>query len=134
MEFLKLSNLILGSVIIILIIVAIAMGITDAKKVQTRVKITARVISAPAKDVIIYPNPFKPSEGHSVITFSNLTKDVTIRIFNIMGEQVYKISNVKGNFEWYVKNISGEKIASGIYLCIIENRSERKIERIAIIR
>ena len=132
MEFLKLSNLILGSVIIILIIVAIAMG---AQRIQTRAKISVRVVSGVTKDlekIIIYPNPVK---GNQKITFANLTKDVQIQIFNLAGEKVFDITNIKGRFSWDVRNFSGNKCSSGIYLCVIENkRGEKKIKKIAVIR
>lgn len=135
LEFLKLSNLILGCVIIILIIVAVTMGAVSVKKNQVTAKISVRIVSAIAKDlekIVIYPNPVR---GNQKITFANLTKDVQIQIFNIAGEKVFDIRNIDGKFSWDVRNFSGNKCSSGIYLCIIENkRGEKKIKKIAVIR
>jgi len=38
--------------------------------------------------VYCYPNPFRPSKGHTRITFDCLTSDIRIRIYNIAGELV----------------------------------------------
>ena len=135
LEFLKLSNLVLGCIIIILIIVAIAMGVVSAKKVQIRAKISARIVSGVAKDleaIVIYPNPVRENQK---IIFANLTENVQIQIFNIAGEKVFDIRDIKGRFSWDVRNFSGNKCASGIYLCIIENKTgEKKVKKIAVIR
>lgn len=135
LEFFKLSNLILGCVIIILIIVAITMGAVSVKKNQVTAKISVRIVSGVARDleaIKIYPNPVR---GNQKITFANLTKDVQIQVFNIAGEKVFDIRNIDGRFSWDVRNFSGNKCASGIYLCIIENkRGEKKVKKIAVIR
>ena len=135
LEFLKLNSLVLGCIIIILIILAIAMGVVSAKKVQVKAKISATIVSAPAKDlnaIVIYPNPVR---GNQKIIFANLTKDVQIQIFNIAGEKVFDIRNIDGRFSWNTRNFDNNKCASGIYLCVIENkRGEKKIKKIAVIR
>ena len=45
-------------------------------------------------DVLVYPNPYYPSKGHTKLSFggdtmeNRLTKNATIRIYNIAGELV----------------------------------------------
>jgi hypothetical protein len=86
-----------------------------------------------------YPNPFKPNSGlgHRTITFSRLTDYTKLKIFNIAGEMVYEIEayTPAGELPWDVVNISGEKIASGVYIYLIMNNSgHKKIGKFAVIR
>jgi hypothetical protein len=94
------------------------------------------VIAPNLEDVIVYPNPFKPSRGDTKIRFERLTKNVTIRIYNIAGELVKMEKNIlTGFFDWDAKNDSGEKVASGIYIYVItDNEGGIKKGKIAIIR
>jgi len=88
------------------------------------------------ENVIVYPNPYKPPEGHTEITFSGLTEDVRVRIFSISGELIIdrQIAG-QSSWVWDGKNERGEAVARGIYIYLITN-SERgkKIGKIAIIR
>lgn len=87
-------------------------------------------------NVIIYPNPFKPDKGNKGITFSGLTEEVKIRIFNIIGELVREVSVLgQTEWQWNTKNDSGEKVSSGIYIYIITNSVGEKVSgKIGIIR
>lgn len=67
-----------------------------------------------------YPNPFNPSTN---ITYQLKEKsDVTLEIYNILGERVMSIVNNvvqdPGQYimSWNGRNSSGEKVASGIYI------------------
>jgi len=70
--------------------------------------------------VYCYPNPTKDK-----ITFAKLTKRVKVRIFNIAGELVYgeqeHDADVKAEWTWDCKNNAGEKVASGIYIYILQD-------------
>ena len=85
----------------------------------------------------IYPNPFKPSTGHTKIYFANLTNHTKIQIFNISGDLIYEDEKdtSAGELNWDVKNAKGEPIASGVYMYIITNNAGQiKKGKIAIIR
>jgi len=92
--------------------------------------------------VKVYPNPYKPGSGTKFdrpdgIVFDNLTQDVTLKIFNIAGELVYKYetNNSKGKHEWKAINNSGEKVASGVYVYFISNKNgDKRKGKIVIIR
>ena len=66
-----------------------------------------------------YPNPFNPS---TVIQFSiPETGLIQLNIYNIQGKRIRSFERKaqqagKQHFEWDGKNISGEIVASGVYL------------------
>ncbi|OGS21078.1 MAG: hypothetical protein A2252_04075 [Elusimicrobia bacterium RIFOXYA2_FULL_39_19] len=82
-----------------------------------------------------YPNPFKISGADNKISFTNLTTQVTIKIFNIAGELVKTLESTNGLAIWDVKNEIDESVASGVYVYIITNpQGEKKTGKIAIIK
>jgi hypothetical protein len=96
------------------------------------------------KDVVVYPNPFKPAEEHTKIWFGHhtdtekkLTKEATIKIYTLNGEYVAVIEETDGDgqAEWDATNKEGTPVASGIYIYIITNpKGERCVGKIGIIR
>jgi hypothetical protein len=89
--------------------------------------------------VRVYPNPAKDNAN---IDFK-LTRsaEVTLKIFTISGELVYdtkKDSIARSIFSWRCRNNSGNKVASGIYVYVIEaniyQTTIQKYGKIAIIR
>jgi hypothetical protein len=96
------------------------------------------------KDVVVFPNPFKPAEGHTKIWFGHptdtekrLTKEATIKIYTLNGECVKVMEERDGDgvAEWDATNKEGAALASGIYIYIITNPAgQRRIGKIAIIR
>ena len=57
---------------------------------------------------IVYPNLYKPPEGHTQITFSGLTEDVRVRIFSISGELIID-RQIAGQSSWVWDGMKGEK-------------------------
>ncbi|MCK4667708.1 PD40 domain-containing protein [Candidatus Dependentiae bacterium] len=91
------------------------------------------------KNMKIYPNPFKISEGSNLfITFDNLPAGInTFKIFNIAGDLVYeekeKIDTPSIMFPgylkhtWNLKNNAGKRAASGIYIVVIKTEAGDEI-------
>ncbi len=113
-----------------------------ALMVTVAVCITGRV-EAPAAplenlgNVIVYPNPFMPGQGHTLITFENLTSSVRLRIYKINGELVYEkaADNTDGSITWDVTNDDNRKVASGLYIYFITGGAGEKISgKIVILR
>ncbi|MEW6041814.1 MAG: fibronectin type III domain-containing protein, partial [Elusimicrobiota bacterium] len=46
-------------------------------------------LSERLSEVIIYPNPFKPSQGHKYVKFDKLSYSTTIKIYTLSGELVW---------------------------------------------
>jgi len=74
-------------------------------------------------NVIIGPNPFKPTAQNNVITFYNLTSDAEIKIYSITGILItdLKKNNATDTFIWDGKNSHGKSLPTGIYICYITN-------------
>ncbi|GAH76185.1 unnamed protein product, partial [marine sediment metagenome] len=94
---------------------------------------------SPSSDLtglIVYPNPFRPGVGHTRITFAALTKQATIRIFNMAGQLVKK-QDVSGQYswDWDGKNMDGDELARDIYIWVVTNPAgEKRTGKIAIIK
>lgn len=79
-------------------------------------------------DVKVVPNPYwgystyENSYDTPVIKFTHLPGKATIRIFNLAGQLVNQLEKNDNNsfITWNLKNFSGLKIASGIYIAYIE--------------
>ncbi|MBU2573346.1 MAG: T9SS type A sorting domain-containing protein [Elusimicrobia bacterium] len=83
-----------------------------------------------------YPVPFKPSAGHTTITFTGLTSSARVRIYTISGELVRTLDKSDaGDFlEWNVKNARGEAVVSGVYLYVVKSASQTRTGKLMIIR
>lgn len=87
--------------------------------------------------IVVWPNPFVPSRGHTEITFKGA--DViysTIKIYDIAGELVRTIKETEGidTITWDATNDRGKPVASGIYIYCSKDSIEKDIGKIAIIR
>ncbi|MBI4055695.1 MAG: T9SS type A sorting domain-containing protein [Elusimicrobia bacterium] len=98
-------------------------------------------VSRPAQINLIrahaFPVPFRPSQGHTQITFTRLTPQATVKIFTLSGTLVKTLRKQDGMtdaVQWDVRNESGEKLASGLYLYLIESDGSKKQGKLLIIR
>jgi hypothetical protein len=84
--------------------------------------------AASAKKVGVYPNPYyasnpaETSRFDRYVTFNNLPKNVTIRIFNLAGQLVRTITkSTDSQFQrWDLMNSRNYPVASGVYIAYIE--------------
>jgi len=84
--------------------------------------------------VKVYPNPFKPTAGHSEVKFVNLPSGASVRIFCIDGGIIKTLQEKEGKANWDVKDDEGEKVSSGFYLYHVETNREHQSGKIVIIR
>ena len=100
----------------------------------------AVVTFVPAKNDLsaahCYPVPFKPTAGHTKITFTGLTKSARIRIYSISGELVCALdkSDAGDSIDWNVHNSQGSAVDSGVYLYLIKSAKQTKKGKLMIIR
>ena len=85
-----------------------------------------------------FPVPFKPSLGHTRITFRGLTSNATVRIYTISGELVQTLTKndpSTGDLVWFpVSNSAGQPVASGVYPYVIKGDSDKKLGKLMIIK
>lgn len=83
-----------------------------------------------------YPVPFKPSMGHTKITFTDLTRAVRIRIYALSGELVRTLGKDDhgDKLVWDARNARGSEVDSGVYLYLIESAAQKKKGKLMIIR
>ena len=95
---------------------------------------------ADAEEVFVYPNPYRSSSGHSVVVFDNLPVEMTgLLVFTPAGEKVFekKIAGIpQRRMPWTVINIRGDKLASGLYIYVVQGENGQKISsgKLAVIR
>ena len=98
------------------------------------------LMATPAYDLseaFAFPNPYKPSAGHTSITFTNLSATCTIKIFTLTGDLVktINVNDGTGQAVWSnVRNEAGEGVASGLYLYVIQNEQNVKRGKLVIIK
>jgi len=82
----------------------------------------------------VYPNPFKPSEGHTEVTFSNLPSGASVKIFHIEGRIIATLKEEGGMARWKVEDSEGNEVSSGFYLYSVESDKKRQTGKVVIIR
>jgi hypothetical protein len=82
-----------------------------------------------------FPVPFN-AKKHSVIYFRDLPSSGTIKIYTASGEKVSElnISPLENPKAWPVVNSVGEKVASGVYLYVIEGDGQKTVGKLVVIR
>lgn len=95
----------------------------------------------------VYPNPYFEWENprdylssyQSFITFSNLPEEVTIKIYSLSGIHVRTLTesnkqSISSPFlNWDLKNESGNKVSSGMYIAWITSKYGEKVLKFAIV-
>ncbi len=66
-----------------------------------------------------YPNPFRGGQ-HSDITFTGLTPQTKIHIYDAAGGEVFRATADGEEYMWDVVNSSGFTLASGIYIYLLQ--------------
>ena len=86
------------------------------------------------QNFILYPQPVRP--GNDKVYFANLPGEVVVRIFNIQGKLIKKISGETkyGALSWDLRDENGERLRSGIYIYELIFENEKKYGKLAIVR
>ena len=87
------------------------------------------------ENVRAYPNPVRP-EYNGLITITGLVADTQIRITDVNGNIVFETRSNGGVATWDGCNISGERVATGVYFahCVSPNGKQKQITKILIIK
>ncbi|MBI4726685.1 T9SS type A sorting domain-containing protein [candidate division TA06 bacterium] len=96
-----------------------------------RIVVQGPTAAVDLENLRVFPNPFKPYIGHTVVNFEGLTAQATVKIYDIKGRLVEEISETNGDglATW------APKAASGVYIYSVTNpQGAKKTGKIAVIR
>lgn len=81
-----------------------------------------------------YPNPVKPGYNGNVF-IRGLMNESVVKITDINSNLVYETKSQGGQIEWPLKNISGQKVAPGVYLvyCALADGSVGAVTKILVL-
>lgn len=83
----------------------------------------------------MFPNPFRPSQGHTLVTFTSVPANARIRIYTMTGGLIKDIAATPaGVASWDATNQSGEKVASGVYFAFVQGAGESRTFKVAVQR
>jgi hypothetical protein len=102
-----------------------------AGQLEDLVVATRRPLAAVWLDSVhCYPNPFDARARHVSVTFTGLTAQSRIRIYDCSGMQVLDalVPSANGTWRWDVRNGSGLDLARGVYTYVITNPDDRSGE------
>ncbi|MDI6780957.1 MAG: VCBS repeat-containing protein [bacterium] len=93
------------------------------------------------KEMVVYPNPLSLAQGQTSFTFGQLPPNhpIRIKVYNIAGELVYEKGQqlpVNNSLLWGAVNDNGDRVASGVYIFLIEDETngDQRKGKIAVIR
>ncbi|MFA5976327.1 MAG: T9SS type A sorting domain-containing protein [Elusimicrobiota bacterium] len=83
--------------------------------------------TTPLSSIRAYPNPWRSDRHQGLpVTFDNLTANSTLKLYTLSGHWIRTLDTSAGSAGWDLKNDSGDKVASGIYLYVITNNQGQK--------
>jgi len=83
----------------------------------------------------VFPNPVKP-DYFGPITIQGIRYDSDVKITDVAGNLVYKTTSNGGTATWNGKTLTGENVASGVYLIWTATNTgkSKKVGKVAVIR
>ena len=101
----------------------LVMSTNDTNNPTINIPIELRVIMSDM--IFVFPNPFMPKQGHTVLTFANLPDEGTIKIYTIVGNLVWnhQFAQPEILYSWDLRNDDDKDIASGIYIYLVKDKS-----------
>lgn len=81
-----------------------------------------------------YPNPVKPGYSGSVYV-RGLVDQSVVKITDLSGNLVWEAKSQGGQIEWPVKNLKGQRVASGVYFayCAVSDGTKSAVTKIMVI-
>ncbi|MDL2315189.1 hypothetical protein LJC16_02910 [Bacteroidales bacterium OttesenSCG-928-C19] len=76
-------------------------------------------------DVYVYPNPIRP-DYDGPIAIKGLVENSLIHITDVAGNVVYTTQSLGGQAIWNGRNLSGKRVATGVYLVFVADKEGEK--------
>lgn len=98
----------------------------------------ALLTTAGETELVVYPNPLKPSEGHQEMIFANLPEQTRrIGLYSFIGERIYEteIDQAAGEYRLDIKS-PGLKVPSGLYIYMVKDDKSRVLKsgKVVVVR
>jgi hypothetical protein len=85
--------------------------------------------------IVVFPNPFRPNRGNGFVTINYLPASAKVRIYTLSGDKVWEGTAAStGIIIWKGVNKSGQLVASGVYLAVIDSSAGKKVVKLAVER
>lgn len=99
-------------------------------------QIVAQAPGASVADGFVFPNPYRPSAGHTNIKLSNLPAGAHVKIFTTTGRLLKELdADAAGQvLSWNGTDRDGRALASGVYLAVVEGTGGRRTIKFAVQR
>lgn len=99
-------------------------------------QIVAQTPGASVSEGFVFPNPFRPSLGHTKIKLSSLPAGASVKIFTATGRLLKELNaDAAGQvLTWDGSDRDGRALASGVYLAVIEGTGGRRTIKFAVQR
>ena len=98
-------------------------------------QLMTRTAASNLNNVLIYPNPFYTNRGQGFVTIDKIPAGSKVRIYTLSGDKVWEATaGSTGVIIWRATNKSGNLVASGIYLVVIDSSSGKKVFKVAVER
>ncbi len=83
----------------------------------------------------VYPNPLN-QKRHQRLIIRNLMSDISVKITDIEGNLVWETRSRGGTVEWDLRNFSGRKVATGVYLILLtdDDTTHTKVLKALIVK
>lgn len=98
-------------------------------------QLVSRTASAGVSDILVYPNPFYMNRGQGFVTIDRIPASSKVRIYTLSGDKVWEATaGTTGMVIWKGVNSSGNLVASGIYLAVVDSTAGKKVLKLAVER
>jgi hypothetical protein len=86
-------------------------------------------------DVKVFPNPVRP-EYDGLITIQGIRYDSDVKVTDVSGNLVYKTTSNGGTAVWNGRTLSGDKVATGVYLIwtSVNEGKGRQVGKVLVVR
>jgi hypothetical protein len=82
----------------------------------------------------VFPNPVRPSH-QGPVTIQGIRYNSDVKITDVAGNLVYKTTSNGGTATWDCKNLSGERVAIGVYLIwtAVNEGKDKKVGKVLVV-
>ncbi|HCC49074.1 MAG TPA: hypothetical protein DEQ38_13305 [Elusimicrobia bacterium] len=98
-------------------------------------QLMVRTAASDLSSVLVYPNPFYINRGQGFITIDRIPANSKVRVYTLSGDKVWEsAAGSTGVVIWKGLNSTGNLVASGIYLAVIDSSAGKKVVKLAVER